>query len=507
MSVQWLPWGAEAFARAARERRPVLLSISATWCHWCHEMDRTSYSDPLVVSLITNRFVPVRVDADERPDINERYNLGGWPTTAFLTAEGDVICGGTYVPIERMASVLEQVAGAFAERGDEITARAVLRQGAGQAVRQGSGQAPQEYAEEHRSAPSTPSLDELSDLVFRHFDPEYGGFGSEPKFPHAAPVLLALDLFQERGDAAMRDLAVNTLDAMGWGGLYDEIDGGFFRYASTRGWQLPHYEKLLSVNAAMLSLYVTAAEVLQLSRFRERAHDVLRYVQTWLADTVDGGWFASQRADFEYYGTSSRDQRQARTPPPVDERLYTDWNGAMVSAALHAARAAEDEGLRDFAIKSLERVVLASYRPGEGVAHWFDGQPHVRGLLEDQIAMAAAHLDAYEATDNIVYEMMAEELAHYAVRTMWDESGGGFFDRAADQDSDPAAIGLLRRRVKPFVANCDAASLLYRLASSSGDHDFRARADATLEAIAPVAAAQGPLAAHYVLAVRRARQR
>ena len=475
----------------------MLLSISATWCHWCHEMDRTSYSDPAVVSLINDRFVPVRVDADERPDINERYNLGGWPTTAFLTPEGDVICGGTYVPVERMAALLDQVARAFAERSAEIAERA-LGQDSGQASRR---------RDEHEAGSSTTAVDELSHLVFSHFDREFGGFGTEPKFPHAAPVHLALDLFRESGDETMRDVVVKTLDAMGWGGLFDEIDGGFFRYASTRAWQLPHFEKLLSVNAAMLPLYVTAADVLQLARFRERAEDVLRYIQTWLADTVDGGWFASQRADPEYFG-ASRDDRRARKAPPVDERLYTDGNGTMVSAALHAARAADDEGLRQFAIKSLERVVLASYRPGEGVAHWFDGEPHVRGLLEDQIAMAAAHLDAYEATGNIVYEMMAEELVHYALRTMWDDAGGGFFDRAsADEVPDAPAIGLLRQRIKPFVANCDAATVLRRVAATSGEHDFAARSDAALEAIAPLAAAQGPLAAHYVLAVRRARQR
>ena len=491
MTIQWLPWGADAFARARNEHKPVLLSISATWCHWCHEMDRTSYADPAVESIVADRYVPVRVDADQRPDISDRYSLGGWPTTAFLTPDGDVIGGGTYVPVERMAAVLEQVARAFTERRDEI------------AVRASAPPRPETPAPAGR----VPGTSEICDIVFSGFDAEHGGFGTEPKFPHAAPVHLALDLYRDSGDVAMRDIALTTLDAMGWGGLYDEVDGGFFRYAASRAWQLPHHEKLLSVNASMLSLYVHAADVLQLARFAERAEDVLRYVQTWLANPVDGGWFASQHADATYFAALSRDERRSLAPPPVDERLYADWNGAMVSAALHAARVAGDEGLKAFAIQSLERVALACYRPGAGVAHWFDGEAHVRGLLEDQIAMATAHLDAYEATDNIVYEMMAEELAHYALRTMWDEGSGGFFDRAAEGTAETAPIGLLCRPLKPFVANCEAARMLRRLAATSGEAQFASCADAALAAMAPLAASQGPLAAHYVRAVRHLEQR
>ena len=174
----------------------------------------------------------------------------------------------------------------------------------------------------------------------------------------------------------------------------------------------------------------------------------------------------------------------------------------MVSAALHAARMFDDDGLRDFAIKSFERVLLACYKPGAGVAHSYDRHAGVRGLLADQFAMASASLDVFEVTGNIVYEMMAEELAHYAVRTMWDETGGGFFDRAAE---DPeTAVGLMRSRLKPFAMNCDLTHTLRRLAAASGEHVFASLADRALAAMAPLAPAQGPLAAHYLLAVRAA---
>jgi uncharacterized protein YyaL (SSP411 family) len=477
-AVAWLPWSHAAFARARDEGKPVLLSITATWCESCHEMDSTTYSDPSVATFINKRFIPVRVDADQRPDVSERYTLGGWPTTAFLTPEGAVLGGGTFVPLERMQAVLGQVVDAFAGMraepdGDRGTSLA------------------------GPDAPLSPSA--LTALVFAAFDAEHGGFGAEPKFPHAAPLRLALELSGDQQPAPYRPMIEATLDAMGWGGLYDEVDGGFFRYAATGDWRLPHSEKMLETNAALLRLYLDAGAALGVVRFTQRASDVLRYIQTWLADPVDGGWWGAQQADARYYAAPAT-ERGALAHPPVGRVLYADGNAAMTSAALHAAAVFDDEGLRDFALKSFERVLLACYKPGAGVAHSFGGHAGVRGLLADQFAMADASLDAFEATGNIVYEMMAEELAHYAVRTMWDESAGGFFDRAPDPAD--GAVGLMRRPLKPFALNCDLSRTLRRLASASGEHEFAALADRTVAAMAPLAAAQGPLAAHYLLALR-----
>jgi uncharacterized protein len=479
-TVRWLPWGADAFARARAEERPVLLSIAATWCASCRDMDRTTYADPDVAGIVNERFVPIRVDADRRPDISERYNLGGWPTTAFLTAEGEVIGGGTYVGLDRMPRVLERVAEAFRSRRRELTAA--------------SGRA------EAQPADGGAVSQDLAAHVFDAFDARHGGFGGEPKFPLTAPLELALDVYRETQDPAMAHVVEATLDAVGWGGLYDDVDGGFFRFAATRDWRQPHQEKLLDVNAGLLRMFVEASETMRIARYRERAGDVLRYVQTWLADPVDGGWSGSQQADRDYYA-AALDERKARTPPPVDSVLYAGWNALMVSATLRAAEIFDDTALGEFALKSLERVVVACYSPGLGMAHCLDGRPSVRGLLDDQILMAAAHLDAHAATGNIVYEMMAQELAHYAVRTMWDDERGGFFDRSVPEDAE--RIGFMRERLKPFVGNCEAARVLKRLAAVKGDHKFGEQAEATLAAVAPLAAQQGPLAAHFLLAARQ----
>ena len=491
--VAWQPWSSAAFARARTEGKPVLLSISATWCHSCHEMDRTSYADPFIATLINERFVPIRVDADDRPDISERYNLGGWPTTAFLTPDGQILAGGTFVPVERMPGVLAQVADAFASSADFARDR------------------PDEVGADDPEPGVQTSSDalneaDLTERVFATFDDLDGGFGVEPKFPLIAPLQLALELWTGAQDPASETIVIATLDAMGWSGLYDEVDGGFFRYATTRDWQLPHFEKLLDVNAALTRLYLEAGAALQIARFTERGADTLRYIQTWLADPVDGGWRGSQQADERYYAAASAEGRRGVPAPAVTGSLYADSNAAMVSTALLAAQVFNDDGLREFAVKSLERILLTCYKPGGGVAHHFDGHARARGLLADQFAMADACLDVFDATENVVYEMMAEELGHYAIRVMWDKHRGGFFDRTQDQDDADAGplIGLMNRPLKPFVTNCDASRTLRRLAAASGDHEFTRIAERTMAEMAPVAAHQGPLAAHYVLAMRAA---
>ena len=463
--VAWLPWSADAFARARVERKPILLCIATTWSDSCREMDRTSYADPAIAFLINDRFVPIRVDADRRPDISERYSLGGWPTTAFLTPDGEILGGGTYVERARMPEILESVRAAFDRAGAESPG--LRTQPPDMDVRRPGLSAPAE-------------IGELCAQVFDSFDVDFGGFGSEPKFPHAAPVHISLALHHRSPDEHLKEIVVRTLDAMG--ALYDEADGGFYRYATGRDWTRPHREKMLEVNAALVRVYLAAAQALDVARYADRAADTLRFVLHSLADATDGGWYGSQSAGGDV----------------VDRVFYADANAAMASAALSAAAAFEDEWLRDFALKSLERVLLACYRPGQGVAHYFDGEARVRGLLGDQIGMADAQLDAYDATGNIVYEMMAEELAHFALREMWDAEQGGFFDRAAGDGPD--AVGLLRLRLKPFVTNCDAARVLKRLAAASGDEQFAHASADTLAAMAPLAPAQGALAAHYVLA-------
>src|SRR5262245_10835198 len=477
--IEWLPWGTDAFARAAREGKPVLLSITAAWCRACHEMDRTTYADPAVAALIRDRFVPVRVDTDRRPDINERYNLGGWPTPAFLTAGGDVVTGGTFVPVDRMAAVLNRVAVAYDEIKGRASGGSEVAPGASPAVGAEGGDGGPQNAE---SASGFQSKGEsLIDAIFETFDEEHGGFGIEPKFPHTAPLSLAMALYRDDRAERWRHIVERTLDAMADGGLWDADAGGFYRYAVTRDWQLPHREKLLETNAALLRVYAEAALLFRRPADFERTRAIVRFITGPLR--ADGGG---------YHGSDS------------DRILYADANAAAAGALLGAATVLDDSELGREALASFERVVLVCYRPGLGVAHYFDGSARVRGLLGDQIAVMNALLDAHDVSDGEPYRMMAEELAHFIVRDMWDQPSGGFFDRAAAPDD----IGLLRARRKPFVENADAALALARLSrleKRKGFPDpaaFRDQAVGALQASAEQLGGEGPRAAHYALAAR-----
>lgn len=452
--ISWLPWSAEAFSRAAREGKPVLLSITAAWCHACHEMDRTTYADPEVASLIHERFIPVRVDTDRRPDINERYNLGGWPTTAFLTAGGDLVTGGTFVPLDRMSLVLSRVASAFASGFGETRARPA----------------------ESRDGGRDRSIEAVIGDVFSTFDEEHGGFGVEPKFPHTAPLHLAMALYRETGEERWRVVVERSLDAMADGGLWDAHDGGFYRYSPGRDWQLPHTEKLLDTNAELLRAYAEAALVFGRQVDRDRCAAIARFITGVLrADT--GGYRGSE----------------------ADRMVYMDGNAKAAGALVGAATVLDDSALAREALESFERVILLCYKPGAGLAHYSDGVARVRGLLGDQIYTVGALLDAHDVSALEPYRMMAEELTLVAVRDLWDEAAGGFFDRA-ESESD---IGLLKTRRKPFVANAEASSTLARLERTSGLVEFHARAEGALRAASAQLAGQGPLAAHYVLAARQ----
>jgi uncharacterized protein len=419
-------------------------------------MDHLTYGDARVVPLVRERFVPVRVDTDRRPDINERYNLGGWPTTAFLTANGDLIGGGTFIAADRMPGILLRVAEAFASRGEEIAQARTMSRGP-------------------TAASVSVETDTLIEAIFSTFDEQFGGFGIEPKFPHTAPLHLAMALYRQTGDSRWRRIVEQTLDAMVDGELWDRKAGGFCRYATTRDWHLPHEEKLLETNALLLRAYAEAALVFDRTVDRERCREIVSFMTTSLRSDRGG-----------YHGSDA------------DHVLYADANAAAATALLAAAAVLEDEALAREALASLERVVLACYKPGSGVAHYFDGSAEVRGLLVDHVSMIGALLDAHAVSDGEPYRMMAEELVHYIARETWDAADGGFFDRAGMADD----IGLLRTRRKPFVANADAAIVCERLHRVGHEFDLRQYAAGALKAARQQAAGQGPLAAHYVLAER-----
>ena len=494
-AVPWFEWSTESFTKAKEEDKPILLFVTATWCPWCRQMDRLNYNDKEIISIINEHFVPIRVDADRRPDIFERYNLGGLPTTAFLNAQGEILCGGTYVSRERLPDALHHVVTAYRTRQDEIDERVT------------------DLLTNRRSDIDVMcTVDvkpergfEVADWVRTNlsddFDSVYGGFGVSPKFTHTEALQFLLDRYLEAPDDWLRHALTLTLDSMGWSQVYDELDGGFFSHALAQDWTNPQLEKQLDTNANLLRVYLDGCRVLDCHRFRERAEDIIRYVQAQLSDPIDGGFFSSQHADEEYYQHSTADARFAVPSPLIDKTLYVDANALMVSAYISASERLDDATLRDFAILSLERVLLETYRPGFGVAHHHGG---VRGLLLDQIRAIDALLDVWEVTENNIYTELAEELMHYCLRVLWDKEGGGFFDRDPSSDQVPGSgawqIGLLSQRFKPFLGNCAAANALLRLGKASGDPTFQPKAMPTLRSQSSVYRRQGPSSAAYARA-------
>ena len=478
--VEWRRWGRAAFEEARTARIPVLLALGPRWCPATAAMARGAYADPRVADLLEDRFVPIRVDAEARPDVAERYGLGGWPTTAFLTPDGDILGGETYATAERMRDLLRRVADAFAVQRDAIAERHATTE---PQVVGAPGEAPD------------PELDGwLGDHLLVEFDEEHGGFGAGAKRVHGDALELAWRRGRD-GDRAFAAVVERTLTAMARGGLYDELDGGVFRYCAHRDWTEPATEKLLDVNAQALRLFLLPDD----DGCRERAIGVIGYVRRTLADLTPDhpGFFASQQGDPDYYRSHAPGDA-AGAPPRIDRAVYADGTALMARAFAAAAQTFGDSSLLEFAVDAMEHVVSGTYERGGGIAHRAGERAGVRGLLADQVRASAALLDLHELTEREVYLDMAQELMHFALHHLWDTAGGGFLDRVHGPDD----VGLLRERVHPFAANCEAARVLLRLADLTTDSVLRDRAAATLAAQTAAARAYGVDAAPYALAMR-----
>ncbi len=298
--VDWSPWGAEPFARAAREQKPVLLDIGAVWCHWCHVIDRESYDDPSLAAFLNDHFVCVKVDRDERPDVDTRYQRavqavtrqGGWPLTGFLTPEAELFFGGTYFPPvshpgrPSFREVLDRVLAVWRESRGQVEAQAravrqVLTESLDEAL---PGELPEGL------------LPEATRRIVAAADRACGGFGEQPKFPHASTVALLLRRWADTGDATVRAVLHETLDGMANGGFHDLVGGGFHRYSVDQRWIIPHFEKMSADNAELLVVYADASAAFGRAGWRDAGLDTARWMREVLR-RPDGAFAASQDAD------------------------------------------------------------------------------------------------------------------------------------------------------------------------------------------------------------------
>jgi uncharacterized protein YyaL (SSP411 family) len=322
--IRWHEWGEEAFAAAQRDNKPMLLDIGAVWCHWCHVMDRESYDDPEVAAIVNEHFIAVKVDRDERPEIDSRYQAavsavsgqGGWPLTAFLTPDGKPFYGGTYFPPNdgygrpSFKRVLLSIAHAYKEKNGDVVEQAKM-------VESAIAQADSFAGRGGRVSASIIAAIQRS--AFNMFDAEHGGFGQAPKFPHPSALDLLIERYtRTKKDEPLGNVIMTTLERMAHGGVYDQLAGGFHRYSVDERWVVPHFEKMCYDNSELLKNYVHAYQATGSELFADVARDIIRWMDEWLSDREHGGFYASQDADISM----------------EDDGDYFTWTLAEVRAVL-----------------------------------------------------------------------------------------------------------------------------------------------------------------------------
>ncbi|MGE5139509.1 MAG: thioredoxin domain-containing protein [Rudaea sp.] len=491
--IHWQEWDEAAFSEAQRQDKPILLDIGAVWCHWCHVMDETSYSDPGIIHMVNDRFIAIRVDNDQRPDVNRRYNLGGWPTTAFLTPGGELLTGGTYIAPQQMRSYLLQVSEAYRQDKQHLLDRlreVEQRRQAGLDARPGG-----------TGALSDEITQNVAREVLDHFDSAYGGFGTEPKFPQTDALELALAEYQVTRSEAFLPVATVTLTNMSRGGVYDEVAGGFFRYSTTRDWSVPHFEKMLEDNARLLEVLLHAYQVTGRALFRDTARSLIEYVRTTLHDPERGYFYGSQDADEHYYALPA-EERAKLAAPFIDRNFYTDWNALMASALLLASRVLDEPELQKTALHPLAMIGEEMFTPDAGLFHYRkagEEQPQLPGLLGDLAYTAQAFLDAFQVTGRRTYLSRVQLLARWAMDHLLDRDRGAFLS----EPPRPDAPGLLRLPDISLAENATLANVLIDLHYLTGEQEYRDVAGRALAFFIPDYPRYSYNASIYALAVRR----
>jgi len=515
--VDWLPWGEEALARAREQDKPILLSIGYAACHWCHVMAHESFEDEETAALMNERYVCVKVDREERPDVDGIYmdavvamtGHGGWPLTVFLTPEGEPFLGGTYFPPEprhglpAFRQVLVSVSDLYRERRDDVARRAQVLV---EALEQAASSAPS-------GEPLTESL--LVDAVRRLeelHDPEWGGFGRAPKFPPAS----ALELLLRRGEP---EIAVRTLDAMAAGGMYDVVGGGFHRYSVDDRWLVPHFEKMLYDNALLVPAYLHGWLVTGAERYRDVAERTVEYALRDLR-LPDGGFASSQDADtggvegltytwgpgegapeelFEPFEdgrfvlrgeldeetrTQLLEIRSRRAQPGLDDKAIASWNGLMLAALAEAGRRLDradwlEEG------RALGEFLLGPLS-SEGRLHRSRraGRSSGAGFLDDYANVAHGLYELHVATGELRWLEESRRLALLAVELFGDDEHGGFFLAPAEGEQLVARKKELIDHPVPS-GNSMLAYVLLRLGRIYGDDELERRAVGVLRLAGP----------------------
>ena len=548
--VDWRPWGPEVFEEAKRTDKPVLLSIGYSTCHWCHVMAHESFEDETVAQAVNAAFLPVKVDREERPDVDAVYmaaclamnGSGGWPLTVLLTPDQKPFWAGTYLPKDQLLHLLRKAARLWREdragvlvTGDTLTAH---------------------LQQEGQARPGTPSRELVRQAVSQFaqsYDERWGGFGAAPKFPTPHNLIFLLRYAQLAKEEHAREMALHTLNNMYRGGLFDHVGGGFSRYSTDQHWLVPHFEKMLYDNALLALAYTEAFQHTRCPIYGKITRRTLDYVLRELSGP-QGGFCCGQDADSDgvegkYYaltpdelaqalggvdglrfcqwygitpegnfegksipnllGQSQFDQdpedmaalreqmyayRLSRTALHRDDKVLTAWNGLVIAALARAGLVLDEPWYLDAARQTAEFLAeKLTTSDGRLLARWRDGDAAHPGKLDDYAFLAYGLLELYSATFDASYLTRAVGLADCLLKLFFDGERGGFYPYASDGEQ------LLTRTKEAYdgampSGNSIAALVLFRLSRLTGEMRWREAADLQLSWLA--GAAEGYPAGH-----------
>ena len=539
--VDWYPWGEEALERARAEDKPILLSIGYSACHWCHVMERESFEDEATAAYMNEHFVPVKLDREERPDLDAIYmeacqamtGHGGWPLNVFLTPEQVPFYAGTYFPPEDRQGmpswrrILEAVVEAWTEKRDQI------RAGSERVVERLQGGAVLEPSTELLDGRL---LDEAVATLRTNYDPKNGGFGGAPKFPPAS----AIEFLLRRGETEM---TTHTLRAMASGGMYDQVGGGFARYSVDARWLVPHFEKMLYDNALLARAYLHGWQVTGEPLFRTVCEETLDWAlremrgdeggfhsaldadsegeegkfYVWSFEELDdeavAAFGATEEGNFEgknilvRAGEASAELKQRlyetrskRVWPGLDDKRLTSWNALMIAALAEAGAVLERADYLDAARDCAEFILRDLRDDGRLLRTWKGGQAKLNAYLEDHAFLLEALLTLYESTFEPRWFAEARALADTMIERFADEQRGGFFETSSDHEQLVARRKDLEDHPIP-AGNSSAAYGLLRLAALTGEHEYEKRAVGVFRLLHKVAARHAQAFAHLLQAL------
>ncbi|MEQ1643624.1 MAG: thioredoxin domain-containing protein, partial [Pyrinomonadaceae bacterium] len=539
--VDWYPWGDEAFERAEAEDKPVLVSIGYSACHWCHVMEHESFEDEATAAIMNEHFINIKVDMEERPDVDQIYmnfvqlttGRGGWPMNVFMTPDKKPFFGGTYFPpssrygMPSWQQILASLSVAFREKRDELetSANNII----GEMRRLSAVEA---------DGLSTDLLDAAFGSYLKTFDTVNGGFGGAPKFPAAMSLEFLLRYHKRTGEDRALAVVTHTLDKMANGGIYDQLGGGFHRYAVDAIWLVPHFEKMLYDNAQLIRVYLHAYQVTGNEFYKRIAIETLEYIRREMLD-ASGGFYSTQDADSEgeegkffvwtpeeiaeilgereaaefcrFYDVTSGGnfeganilnvknpvaiapgsdrfadarallfaEREKRIKPGRDEKILTAWNGLMLAAFADAAAVLRNEDYLGVAKRNAEFIRTELQKDGRLLRTWKEGAAKLNGYVEDYANVADGLIVLYQVSGDVNYLIEARRLADLMITEFWDEENGGFFFTSNDHEE-------LIVRNKDFYDNATpsgnsvAADVLLRLARLTGEDKYERFAVTTL---------------------------